>query len=135
MTASRFEALRVAFRQDKEGYILTLRIHPSDIDGQVMLDPVGQRYYATLLRVDENEQPVTRKERTQGEVMVQQAGILCKDPEFWAWMHRRGHAFDASEEATIKGLRDLLGVESRAELATNAEAQEAFRTLLREYGR
>jgi hypothetical protein len=135
MTASRFEAIRVAFRQDKDGYVITLRIHPSDIDGQIMQDPVGQRYYVTLNRVDEDEQPITPKEKTSGEILVQQAGILCKDPEFRAWMHRRGHAFDASEESVIKGLRDMLGLESRAELALNDEAQTIFRALLKEYGR
>lgn len=135
MGSSRFEAVRVAFRQDREGYVMTLRIHPSDMDGQIMLDPVGQRYYCTLRRVDENEQPIAHKERTVGEVMVQQAGILCKDPDFQKWMHRQGYAFDDSEESVTTGLRDALGVQSRAELATNQEAQDAFRTLLKAYGR
>ena len=135
MATSRFEALRVSFRQDKDGYLILLRIHPNDVDGQTMMDPLGQRYYVSLMRVDEDEKPVTHKEKTAGETMVQQAGILCKDPEFRKWMARHGHAFDDSEESVTKGLRDLLNVDSRAALATNEEAQAAFRDVLRMYGR
>ena|SRR3990167_2880641 len=135
MTASRFEAVRVSFKQDRDGYIVVLRIHPNDVDGQTMMDPLGQRYYATLNRVDENEKPVHHKEKTAGDLMVQQSGILCKDGEFRAWMKRRGYAFDDTEEGATKGLRDMLGVQSRAELATNEEAQVVFRNLLKEYGR
>lgn len=135
MSSSRIESIRVAFRQDREGYLITLRVHPSDLDPQLMLDPVGQRYYTTLLRVDEGEKPVTHQEKSTGERAVQMAGILCKEPEFQKWMVRKGYAFTDTEESVIKGMRDLLGVKSRSELATNERAQDLFTALLKEYGR
>jgi len=135
MTSSRFEAIRVSFRQDKDGYLIVLRIHPNDIDGQTTLDQLGQRYYCTLNRVDENDQPITHKEKTAGERAVQMAGILCTDPAFREWMVKKGYAFDATEESVIKGMRDYLGVKSRKELSTNERAQDAFTLLLTEYGR
>lgn len=135
MSSSRFEAVRVSFRQDKDGYLIVLRIHPSDVDTQISLDSLGQRYYCTLTRVDDGDNPVVHKEKTVGERAVQMAGILCTDPDFQKWMVKKGYAFEPTSDGAASGLRDYLGVKSRRELATNEQAQDAFTTLLREYGK
>lgn len=135
MTTSRFETIRVSFRQDKEGYLIVLRIHPNDTDAEILLDPLGQRYYATLQRVDDDEQPVPPREKSSGEKLVQLAGIICTDSEFQKWLVAQGFALEENEDAAVKALRDILGVPSRADLKTNEVAQEAFKELLRRYGR
>jgi hypothetical protein len=43
--------------------------------------------------------------------------------------------FEATEAEAAKAMRDILGVESRADLKTSPEAQEVFRQLLRRYGK
>lgn len=135
MSTSRFECLRVSFRQDKDGYLIVLRIHPNDVDAQITMDRLGQRYNAALQRVGEDEKPVEHKEKTTGERMVQQAAILCADTEFQKWLVREGFVLEANEQDAAKAMRDILGVESRADLKTSPEAQEVFRELLKRYGR
>lgn len=134
MTESRLEAVRLGWRQDKDGYVLLLRVHPNDIDPQLMADPLGQRYYAVLRRVDENEEPVTHKVKSEGEKLVQLAGILCHNVDFQKWMVEQGHALEATERDAAEGMRVLLGIASRSDLRTNEQAQHIFRQLLKESG-
>jgi hypothetical protein len=51
-THSSFEAVKVALKQDKTGYILTLNIHPDDLDEAVLRDFVGARYGVAMVRID-----------------------------------------------------------------------------------
>ena len=50
MKTSQFEAVKVAIKQDKTGYVLTLSIHPDEIPEEVMRDFVGARYQVVALR-------------------------------------------------------------------------------------
>lgn len=134
MSESRFEAVRMGWRQDKDGYVLLLRVHPSDIDPELMADPLGQRYYTVVRRVDENEEPVSPKVKTKGEKMVQIAGILCDTEEFQKWMVDQGHALEATPKDAAEGLRVLLGITTRADLKTNEAAQHIFQQILKEGG-
>lgn len=134
MARSRFEALRMGFKQDKEGYILTLRLHPSDVDQETILDQAGQRYYITMARVDEDEQEVDHKVKTQGEKLVQICGIVCNDKDFQAWLVKHGHALEATEKDAAEAVRSIMNVGSRSELKTNVEAQKIFKALLAESG-
>lgn len=61
-TTVAFEAVRVAFRQDKEGYVLTLRIHPSDVTDSIMTDRLGQRYGAALVKINDEPTPAASRE-------------------------------------------------------------------------
>ena len=61
MTPSSFEAVKVAIKQDKSGYILTLAIHPDEIPSEVMRDFVGARYQVVMVRLNGEEKPMDRE--------------------------------------------------------------------------
>lgn len=121
--ASRFEAIKIAMTQDKNGFVLKLSIHPNDAPEDVLRDPVGTRYGIALVRIDEHENPVASQQTEEGLRAVRLAAALCHDPEFQAFMMAAGYADDVNEAATIDGLRSHLGIVSRAELKTNRDAR------------
>jgi len=45
MDTLQYEAIKVAMKQDKEGYILTLRVHPDEVPHTLFTDFVGARYH------------------------------------------------------------------------------------------
>ena len=74
--ALQFEARKVALKQDRTGYILTLALHPDEIPVELLRDFVGARYGCALVRIQDDESP------TQYSNRVQQAGMLCRQEDF-----------------------------------------------------
>jgi len=134
MTHPHFEAVKVAIKQDKTGYILTLNIHPDEVPIEIMKDFVGARYQVVMVRINDNERPMNREqELPKGNDIVQQAGILCTDKKFQQWLVEIGHTFEASEEEAIEWLREELHIQSRAELKSNPEAAQQFKFIQQEF--
>jgi len=127
MDTSNFEAVKVAIKQDKSGYILTLSIHPDEIPDEIMRDFVGSRYQVVMVRLGEDERPVVRDE------IVKLAGMLCRDKQFAAFLIDRGLIFEDGEETIIGWLKDELGIQSRTELKTNKEAAAKLKNINLEF--
>ena len=51
MNALQFEAVKIALKQDKTGFVLTLNIHPDEIPDELMRDFVGARYGVAMARI------------------------------------------------------------------------------------
>lgn len=119
--ALQFEARKVALKQDRTGFILTLSIHPDEIPEELMRDFVGARYGCALVRIQDDESPTPYNNR------VQQAAILCKRVDFWEFLG----AIHEHEAAEI--LCKHLGIESRSELNGNKAAQDKFDVLIKRY--
>jgi hypothetical protein len=116
-----FEARKVALKQDRTGFVLTMSVHPDEFPSELLRDFVGARYACVMVRINDDETPVVYKNR------VQQAGMLCKNPNFQKFMNTKG------EDATVKALCDRLGVDSRTELNGNSLAQSLFDDLMAEF--
>ena len=123
MKTIQFEAVKVALKQNKDGYILTLCLHPDDAPDELLRDFVGARYQVVMVRLNGEEQPLDRHE-FDGAKAVRLAAVLCRDPEFWSYLNDEALVFDESEEAATEWLRDFLNVSSRAALKTNATARD-----------
>jgi hypothetical protein len=122
-----FEALKVALKQDKTGYVLTLCMHPDDIPTDLLRDFVGARYGCALVRIGDDEMPVNYVNR------VQKAGMLCKDKDFQFWVFDKFGMNDTTEQSAINFLYDTCGIRSRTELSTNLSAQQKFDELVKAY--
>jgi len=119
--ALQFEARKVALKQDRTGFVLTLAIHPDEIPEELLRDFVGARYGCALVRIQDDESP------TQYNNRVQKAGMLCRDPSFWEFL-------DADSEITAANeLCRLCGIQSRTELHGNEHAKQIFDSLIKEY--
>lgn len=119
--ALQFEARKVALKQDRTGYVLTLSLHPDEIPVELLRDFVGSRYGCALVRIQDDETPTTYSNR------VQKAGMLCRAESFQDFLGVLGEDEAAAE------LCKRCGIESRSELNGNQEAQMAFDALVSEY--
>lgn len=113
-SAVQVEVVKVAMTQDKTGYYLRLALHPSDDIAPLVNAPVGARFIAAFVEVDEHQQPVVRKKTCP---QVTQAGMLVGQQAFRDWMHTNNYSSGADEQSVLQGLYRILGVTSRAQLA------------------
>lgn len=118
---SQFEGVKVAMKQDRTGYVLTLSIHPDEVPEEILRDFVGARYQVVMVRLNGSEQPMNREFEHQRDV-VQLAGILCRDADFQRFLVESGNALEASEKETIDWMKSEFGIASRTELRNNPEA-------------
>jgi hypothetical protein len=132
MKTSNFEAVKVALKQDKSGFVLTLSIHPDEVPEEILRDFVGARYQVVMVRLNSDERPMNR-EQDHGHDPVRMAGMLCRELAFHKFLCDGGHIFMANEEEATDWLKEYLSVESRTEIKDNANAQQKLRGLYQEF--
>lgn len=131
MTPSSFEAVKVAIKQDKSGYILTLAIHPDEIPSEVMRDFVGARYQVVMVRLNGEEKPMDREKELPS--IVKLSALLCKDEQFHKFLFETGQIFSPSEKEATDWLREECQISSRSELATNQAAAKQYNFIYKEF--
>ena len=119
--ALQFEARKIALKQDRTGFILTLALHPDEAPEEILRDFVGARYACALVRIQDDESP------TQYSNRVAKAGMLCRDPDFQEFM------LCDNETDAAHILCKRCGIESRTELHGNVDAKARFDVLLHEF--
>lgn len=124
-----FESIKAGLKQSKDGYVLTLAVHPDELPDALMRDFVGSRYVVVMVRLGDDEQPMNREGEFPGDMAVKMAGILCRDKEFWDWLHGKEWLMEKNEKACTEWLCSYLDIESRKELKTNEEARDLFNRL------
>ena len=65
-----FEGIKAGLKQSKDGYVLTLAVHPDEIPDDLVRDFVGSRYVVVMVRLDQNEQPMNRSNEFPGDHAV-----------------------------------------------------------------
>jgi hypothetical protein len=126
METIQFEGMKTALRQTKDGYSLTLAVHPDDLPDDLMRDFVGSRYMVVMVRVGDNEQPMNRQLEFPGDHAVKMAGMICRDPDFWEWIRIKTEVQIDGENECAEWLSDYLGIQSRKELKEKEEVRERF---------
>lgn len=116
-----FECRKIALKQDRTGFILTVAIHPDEIPEELLRDFVGARYGCALVRIQDDESATEYNNR------VQKAGMLCRDPKFQEFLEVESEA-QAAEE-----LCKRCEMKSRTELHGNELAKAHFDGLLKDY--
>jgi hypothetical protein len=119
--ALQFEARKVALKQDRTGFILTLAMHPDEAPEEILRDFVGTRYACAVVRINDDESPMEYDNR------VKQAGMLCRDQDFQFFLGTD------SEDAAADKLCKHCGIESRTELHGNTNAKIIFDKLISSY--
>ena len=127
MNALQFEAIKVALKQDKTGFVLTLNIHPDEIPNELMRDFVGARYGVAMVRIEDNETAKHYDNR------VKQAGILGKTRVFHLWLNKIHGLEINGEDDAVEAIRTICDIGSRTELNGNKVAQQKFDKMLAEY--
>lgn len=118
--------------QTRNGFILTLSIHPDDLPMQLAKDFVGARYQVVMVRLNGEDKPMNRDHEYQRDI-VRSAGMLCRDKLFHKFLLEKGQTFDESEQIAIDWLKEELSIKSRAELKDNRDAARHFNTIQQEF--
>ena len=133
METIQFEGIKVALKQDKTGYVLTLSMHPDDIPETLLRDFVGARYQVVMVRLDTNEAPIDRQEEFASDRAIRISGMLCRDPKFWEYLFSKSEISTKDYENATQWLRFFLELESRSQLKTNVAAQAKLDILYKDY--
>ena len=130
--AFHFEAVKLHLKHDKNGHVLTLAIHPQDTPDEILRSPVGQRYMVALVAIDDREQPIVNAKEDEGAKALRFAAALCRKPLFQGWICQR-YEMEVSEDHAATAMCTALGIESRAELKSDAKARQKLRNLYADY--
>jgi hypothetical protein len=133
METIQFESIKTGLKQSKDGYMLSLAVHPDELPEELMRDFVGSRYMVVMVRIGDNEEPVDRKEFKKHHPAVAMAGMLCRDRLFWEYIDMRFNENVMTEGECTEWLKYQFEIDSRAELKSNEKAREAFLKLKEEY--
>ena len=135
-----FEALCMAFKKDGPGWSITLRVqnrdlfHPDGMPFQILTDQLGSgRYMIAMVKIGEDEQPVTPKSVSEGETAVAAAGRLCRNEKFQTFLRDIGAAIEVSEDGAKLALYDHCRIASRSQLKGDKPARDMFFDLVKEF--
>lgn len=126
--ALQFEARKVALKQDRTGFVLTLSLHPDEIPSELLRDFVGARYACALVRIQDDESATVYNNR------VKTAGMICRDPLFQQFMSEKYHIDLDDENETAGFLCNKCGIESRSQLNGDPVAQSIFDEIVTTFG-
>jgi hypothetical protein len=128
MKTLQFECVKVALKQDRTGYVLTLNVHPDEIPDELMRDFVGSRYQVVMVRINDDETPVTYPDKR-----VRMAGMLERNLNFWRWLREENSLDITSAQDCVDALYNILMITSRAELNHDQDAQGRFDDMMKDY--
>ena len=121
-----FEAKKDAMRQKQSGeWCLSLTVAAADMDTRLMKAAMGTRYQCVLVEISDDESPVDHKgqdrEKWRDLGPVQQAGMRCSEPIFWAFLEESTNEYCERGESTVRRYRsgddDFLPVRNETEAA------------------
>lgn len=147
------EARKIAYRQSKDGIVVSFVLHPNEVPDGLTLAPLGQRYVLALVALDDDETPkevmqhsvdamarpkhktvpVSEAVKAPGRAqvapekrLVQRAGILCSDPLFQAFLLENKMIPSKNENDAAVAVRMICGVDSRVEIIPGSASAKVF---------
>jgi hypothetical protein len=116
-----FEAKKDGLRQRQSGHwVLSLVIHPDDMDQRIAAAMMGTRYECALVEKNDDETPRNHAAETRDKWRalgpVKQAGIRCADPVFWAFLRESQHYTVSDEPSAAGAVRSYCNVPTRSDL-------------------
>ncbi len=152
--ALKFEAVKCAYRQTKDGIVVSLVVHPSDVPDGLATAPLGSRYVAVLVQVGDDEKPVKSAEGAQPRQIeskraagakrekrewrdvdpTTQAAMRCAEPAFHRFLEESyADDWQAFEHDPAEVVRFLCGVKSRKDLNVVHAARMIWHALDNEF--
>lgn len=149
-TVLKGEAMLLGWNQShNRGSTVTILVTDEDLEQFKLLTVAkgkvaGQRFMYAFAPIGDDEKPMPLAGKPKGGALSQLAAQWCRDPQFQEWICNAFgsiaiSAGEAPEEIRYEGeqgatqlLRNLCGIESRAELDNNILARAAFEQRVRQ---
>lgn len=126
MEPIQYEAIKTGLKQSKDGYMLSLVVHPDDLPDDLMKDFIGSRYMVVMVRIGDDDKPINREQFKKHHPAVAMAGMLCRDRNFWEYVESVTNDTIMTEGECSEWMKYYFEIDSRAELKTNEKARDAF---------
>jgi len=143
MDAEHFEAKKYAYRQSKDGMILSFVLHPNDVPKDMAISSIGTRYMVAVAEIADDETPVVPEEKTKAQRALNKSHLICRETDYQAWVRLNASKWiqeDDSwmldlpdEDLAIRVMRKACQIDSRSELKENEEARERLEDHLNDY--
>lgn len=142
------EAKKDALSQRQSGdWKVSFTIQGVDMDTRLTQALPGTRYQVVLVEIGDDELPVVQPVEQpkpapapKGKLdwrelqPAAQAGIRAGEPEFWAYLREERGLPNVRDKATAEGaIREVCGVESRTEFATDQRSRVLWHSLDQSY--
>jgi len=138
------EALKISLRQEAEGYVLTVRIAEADMPEILVRSRINARLALAVAEIEANEELKPQvaveaaKSKRQQNANVMRAAIVCNEDAFQTFLRKKypkewDSSIGESAGQAAETLRTLLKIDSRKDLAANAEALKGFDKLIAQY--
>tara|TARA_R110000796_G_scaffold9530_4_gene32412 strand:- start:1050 stop:1520 length:471 start_codon:yes stop_codon:yes gene_type:complete len=128
-SAYKFECIFQSMRKTKDHISLTVSLHPHEVPRDLLADPIGSRYMAALVRINDDEEIIPPRIQMENSRLVQAAGMLCRDEKFQQWLIDSGCANELNEESAGNALRRLLCIDSRRQIGEEEQTAEHFKQI------
>jgi hypothetical protein len=133
MTKGSFEAIKYAYRQTKDGFVLSFVVHPSDMTDDMATAPIGQRFmiaYGAITDSGAGASTAARERVGDGgeahkatssptRTNSQRAAFLLKNPDFRRFLSALAGDTPptvTTEEQANQNLKAHFGIPSKADL-------------------
>lgn len=100
-----FEARKAHLKQDKNGHVLSLVIHPDESPEQLWRDLVGQPYMVVMAPI---EDAAPDPQDIEGRKALSSMRASCKDPAFQSWLGAK------TEDEAVTTVKNFLQVSTSA---------------------
>jgi len=139
-----FECKKHGLSQQQSGeWTLAVKVHANDVPSALLTAPMGTRYQAVIVEIDDQEQPVEHPKpdkKDDPHRLSRQAAMLCDDLVFrnflrsiarLTWEHYKDEL--TTDQTAAECVRKLCKVQSRSEFDTDKEAAARWRDLHGKY--
>ena len=142
------EVRKIAYRQSKDGIVVSFVVHPNEMPAGLATSQLGTRYILALVELDDEDMPKEVRPHSEPRRSVsadktppasedsttpararklswteypasQQSGILCSDPAFRKFASEFSNRDLSEPGATTEWVRAYCRVKSRSELTTD----------------
>lgn len=144
------ELIKYAYRQNKDGVVISFVVHPNDIPAALQVSHIGSRWMAALVQIGDDETPIQppakeiaakprpalpqekagAKRDWRDLSPAQQAGIRCEEAAFAAFLkEERPDDWHESADDAAACVRLICGVTSRAYIEKDQRSRVIWKQL------
>lgn len=155
MTDIHCDAIKIAYRQSKDGFVVSFAVHPQDMPAVLANADIGSQWRLVLSELDEHGnssvageapgpstfaanlntsasvsrrgEPASTRKSWHEMTPAQQAGILCADKSFQKYM-----GWD-NESDTVADVKAICGITSRTQITPGSAAVIEWRGIVSKY--
>lgn len=127
------EMVKYAYRQSKDGVVVSFVVHPNDIPAALSTSHIGSRYMVALVQVGDDERPIPQTEKGKAKISAAKLQPDTPDKPRSAGARRPWNEMLPSAAAAVRGndavFRAFLNEERGYQVQNHTDAAEAVREI------